>query len=245
MNDDLHSARHEPALGHGQPEPSGARHRLAPPRVREDDIERLRDSVFAEPALDVQFDATRWAVWLAERRGRCTLWGNLGVTLVAAAVSGPAAIVGALFVGRQTWWGLVYLVLFGPVIEELLKQSGMIYLLEKKPYRLFAWWQFVFAALVSGTVFATIENLVYLYVYAPLGGVTDIEGLAAYRWTVCIALHVICSAIASLGLVRGWRKMITLGRPFELGDAFPLLAAAIALHGVYNLAAALLFDGWQ
>ena len=60
----------------------------------------------------------------------------------------------------------LYLIVFGPVIEELAKQSGMTYLLEKKPYRVFAAWQFLFVALLSGLGFAVIENLVYIYVYA-------------------------------------------------------------------------------
>ena len=131
----------------------------------------------------------------------------------------------------------LYLIVFGPVIEELAKQSGMTYLLEKKPYRVFAAWQFLFVALLSGLGFAVIENLVYIYVYAPAGGVEDIERLAAFRWVVCTLLHVVCAGIASLGLIRVWKRQVRDGRPADLAAAFPLFAAAMIVHGAYNFAA--------
>ena len=231
------SADHEPALGDGDfpADPSERRVRAADRRPGE--IETLRDSIAAEPALALHADPQAWRRWLEEKRSRSTTAGNLAVTLLAAMLGGPLAVVGALMAGRQGAIGVVYAIVFGPVVEELLKQCGMMYLLEKKPYRLFTAWQFVFAALAAALVFATIENLVYIHVYFPISCIEDVEAAAAFRWVYCTLLHVVCAAVASLGLVRVWRRQLQDGRPAELAAAFPFFATAMVIHGVYNLAA--------
>ena len=146
-------------------------------------------------------------------------------------------IIGALMAGVPGTGGLLYAIVFGPVAEELLKQSGMTYLLEKKPYRVFAAWQFVFVAVVAGLVFATIENLVYINIYFPASGVRNVATAAAFRWVACTLLHVSCAAIASLGLVRVWRRQLHEGGSPELTAAFPFFIAAMVVHGTYNFAA--------
>ena len=237
MDDEHFSIEHEPALGGGpfRGDPSEAR--AAPTDRVPDELEALRDSIAAEPALADHRDPGQSSAWLAQKRAGCTLAGDLSVTFLAAVLGGPAAVLGAFMAGQQGAGRLMYLILFGPIIEELLKQSGMIYLVEKKPYRVFAAWQFVFAAGVSGAVFATIENLVYIHLYAPLGGVEDVAGLAAFRWAFCTPLHVGCSLIASVGLMRAWVRQQAAGRPLELSDAFGWFAVAIGVHGLYNLVA--------
>ncbi len=231
------STNHEPAIGGGRFETDPAEKRAAAVDRSPEEIDVLRDSVANEPALPQHADPQQWNCWLQQKRRDCTLSGNLAVTLLAAVASGPFAILGALTIGRQGVASLVYVVLLGPVVEELLKQSGMTYLLEKKPYRLFAAWQFVFAGAMAGLAFGVIENLVYIHVYAPLGGVKDVARLAAFRWVVCTSLHVGCATIASLGLVRVWKRQLADGRPAELSAAFGWFAAAIVLHGLYNLGA--------
>ena len=150
------------------------------------------------------------------------------------------AVVGAIYSGQQGWGPVIYAVVFAPVIEELLKQSGMTFLLEKKPYRVFASWQFLLAGLISGFVFGAIENFVYVGRFAALLSPRDLARLAAYRWTVCTSLHVVCAAIASLGLVRVWNKHAREGGPVELTPALPWFAVAMVMHGLYNLAAVLI-----
>ena len=231
------STDHEPALGGGRSQPDPAEHRAAPIDRPAGELETLRDSVAAEPALPQLDDPDRWNRWLAEKRRGCTLSGNLGVTVLAAVLGGPFAVLGALMAGRPGVSYVLYAVVFGPVVEELLKQSGMTYLLEKKPYRVFAGWQFTFAAAVSGLSFAVIENLAYIHVYAPASDVTDVAAMATFRWTVCTSLHLVCAVIASLGLRRVWKRQIRDGRPADLSAAFPWFAAAMIVHGLYNTAA--------
>lgn len=238
MDDKYLSTDHEPALQGGRCQPDPAEHRAARVERTPQESEALRDSVANEPALPQDRDPGQWSRWLDEKRGGCTLAGNLAVTVLVAVLSGPLAVVGALMLGsRGTTFGFVYAVVFGPVVEELLKQSGMTYLLEKKPYRVFAAWQFVLAAVVSGLTFAAIENLAYIHLYAPTGAVADIDAMAAFRWAVCTPLHVVCAGVASLGLVRVWERQVRRGRPADLAAAFPWFAAAMLIHGVYNFGA--------
>ncbi|MHC4402568.1 MAG: PrsW family glutamic-type intramembrane protease [Planctomycetota bacterium] len=233
------SVDHEPALAGGQPESDPAEERAGPTESLPTEVEALRDSIADEPALAEHRDPEQWSRWLQQKRAECTLPGNLGVTLLAALLGGPFAIVGAFMQGQTGLIIIIYAVLFGPVVEELLKQSGMTFVLEKKPYRVFAAWQFVFAAVVSGLVFGAIENLVYVHVYFAAADVPPekLPELAAIRWSVCMPLHAIWAAVASLGLVRAWKRQLRDGRPADLSAAFPWFVTAIALHGLYNLSA--------
>ncbi len=233
------SVEHEPALSGGPGKADPAESRAAPPGSRPGDLEALRDSVASEPALPERRDPAEWNRWLARKRSECTLPGNLGVTLLAALLGGPFAVIGALVSGQQGAGPAIYSIVFAPVIEELLKQSGMTFVLEKQPYRVFAAWQFLFAAVVSGFVFAAVENLVYAGRFAAGLSPHELARLAAYRWTVCTALHVFCAAVASLGLVQAWKKHVREGGPAELGAALPWFVVAMVVHGLYNLAAML------
>ena len=112
-------------------------------------------------------------------------------------IAGPFAAMGAFMSGRQTVFRILYLILFAPVIEELLKQSGMIYLLEKKPYRIFSGGQFIVAAIISAGVFASIENLLYIHFYSNGQTFESFSDFCCFRWGVCTSLHVVCSVIAS------------------------------------------------
>ena len=200
----------------------------------EDEISTIRDSVLNEPAFTGQLQQAELGQWLAEKRAQCTLGGNIAVTLTAALIAGPFAIMGAFVSGRQTFFAAVYMVLFAPVIEELLKQSGMVYLLEKKPYRIFSACQFVIAAVISALIFSAVENLLYTNLYADMTAMTDPTAYAAFRWKYCTLLHVTCSVIASFGLIRVWKKQCLDGRAANLAEGFWYVAAAMGIHGTYN-----------
>jgi RsiW-degrading membrane proteinase PrsW (M82 family) len=201
----------------------------------EDEISTLRDSVRNEPAFTGSVQQTEIAAWLTQKRAQCTVTGNIMVTLAAALIAGPFAAVGALMAGQQTAFRALYLILFAPVIEELLKQSGMIYLLEKKPYRIFSTGQFILAAVISATVFASIENLLYIYFYTNSQQIKNFAGFCCFRWSACISLHIVCSVIASLGLVRVWKKQLADGKTADLAVGFKYFLTAIIIHGLYNL----------
>ena len=62
----------------------------------------------------------------------------------------------------------------------------------------------------------------------------------AFRWTICTALHILCTVISSMGLRRVWRESLAKNCPFRLSEAFPWFVAATAVHGLYNLSMMLL-----
>ncbi|MFH1923843.1 MAG: PrsW family glutamic-type intramembrane protease [Planctomycetota bacterium] len=239
MNDKHFSVDHEPALSGEPGRPDPAEHRSAPAGRPPDELEALRDSVAAEPALPDRTDPAQWTRWIERKRAECSTLGSLGVTLLAAVLGGPFAILGAVLSGQQGAGPAIYLIVVAPVIEEWLKQSGMTFVLANMPYRVFASWQFVFAGVISGLAFGVIENLVYMGRFAAVLSPQDLARLTAYRWAMCTPLHVVCAAIASLGLVRVWKKQCRDGRPADLAAAFPFFVAAMVIHGVYNFSAVL------
>lgn len=232
------SVENEPALT-GRSSASKFTRKVAPEEAR-DEGELLRDSVVNEPHGDAAVGRVAFAEWIDAKRRSCTFEGNVAVTVLAALMGGPFAVVGALMSGQSGWWGVLYVCLMGPIAEELLKQSGMVMLLERRPWRLFSSWQFPLAAAVSALIFATLENVLYQHVY--LAAAPNVERIMAFRWTWCTGLHVVCSVVASLGLLRVYRRVRDKNTPADLSRAFPWFVVAIAMHAAWNLGAVLLFD---
>jgi RsiW-degrading membrane proteinase PrsW (M82 family) len=162
-----------------------------------------------------------------------TWWVTCGIVLL----SGPLAILGALFNG-YSGNGLVMVVLMGPTVEEILKLAIPLWVIEKRPWLFSQGGQVLVCAFAGGMAFAVIENWVYLNIYIP----NPSELLVVWRWTVCVLLHVSCSIIAGMGLIRVRQQMhATRSRP-QLIHGARWIVAAIILHGSYNLAAVLLND---
>ncbi len=206
------------------------------------DVDRIRDSVHSEPFRD---ESGEYGEWLDGQQKRTTKFGNIMAALIAGLAAGPFAVIGAFITGQQTSMSIVYLCFFGPIIEELLKQSGMIYLVERKPYRIFSPWQVAMGAALGALVFAVIENIFYTGIYFSQLPKSDAAILSAFRWRVCTSLHVICGVIASLGISRVWRNQCKTHKPAQLSLAFPYFAVAMAVHGIYNLIAFLTESIWR
>lgn len=241
---------HEPHLRGApfEPDPSeqaAARHleRSARGETVDDHVER---SVWDEPALAPQLsgaappDALTYASWLDARRAE-TGWGrSWSVTLGTAASAGPLAVLGTLCgtwsLGAWSWFGIVSVTVLGPILEEMMKVALALWIVEKRPFLFRSRVQITACVLAGGFVFAAMENVLYLVVDAS----DPPPGLVQWRWTVCVAMHMICSAVAGLGLVRIWSgAMVTRSRP-QLAAGAPFLIAAAVLHGAYNAVAVLL-----
>jgi RsiW-degrading membrane proteinase PrsW (M82 family) len=111
-----------------------------------------------------------------------------------------------------------------------MKIAVALWVVEKKPYLFRSMWQIFLCAAAGGAAFAFIENLVYINVYVP----NHSDEFERWRWTVCTALHVNCSLIAGVGMVRIWDNAIrNLHRP-QLGLGIPWFVLAMAGHGMYN-----------
>ena len=161
---------------------------------------------------------------------------------ILAGVAGGLFAVPAVFLdtyGSSLGFGLVLgvlvLVVVGPFAEETLKQSGAVFQLEKMRGSIRYDWQFFLSGMLGGLVFSILENLIYQYIYLRKLSPEELASVMAFRWTICTALHILCTVISSMGLRRVWRESLAKERPFRLSDAFPWFAAATAVHGLYNL----------
>jgi RsiW-degrading membrane proteinase PrsW (M82 family) len=160
--------------------------------------------------------------------------------LVAAAgvvLGGPLAVLTAfLAAGEHPALAILTVVVVAPLIEEIGKNLVAIWVCERSPWRLPGRTGIVLAAAGSGLGFAVIENLLYLHVYIA----DPSPALVRWRWSVCVALHVGCAVVAALGVARAWDEARRTGRRGRIETMAPLIIAAAAIHGTYNLIAIIL-----
>ncbi len=151
------------------------------------------------------------------------------LALLIALAGGLFGILGAFF---TEFFRGDFLVAFvgAPIIEEVLKPSGLYLLLAKWPRALRSQFYTAMLAAFGGIAFAVIENIVYLTVYIE----NPTSEIILWRWTVNVAVHAVCSFIFGFGInwklaasVRGQRKLLSSGKRFF----FP----AMALHSAYNI----------
>ncbi len=241
----------DPSVG-GEPHFQGGRfesdpsekeaRRLDPGLANPSEEERVDQNVWDEPSLSPEIagspppGAPAYRDWLQQRRVRTHAGLTWAVTLGVALGAGPWAILGALLGGGETLLGVLLVTVFGPITEEVMKIALALYVVERRPFLFRSAAQILLCAAAGGYAFSVIENLVYLHFHVPV----PTPGLAAWRWSVCSALHTFCSLVAGLGLARIWRDTWErLDRP-RLSMAFPYLVAAVLIHGTYNGLAVLL-----
>lgn len=190
----------------------------------------IKDSVQRPP------DAPTYASWYGERLARTSIMHSWLVVIGLAIIGGPFAILGAISsFNSGTMVGLLAVVVVGPMLEEFLKAGATMITLERHPYLFRYVWQIPLAVAGSALGFATVENLLYLGLYIDQPSAS----IVLWRWTVCTALHVGCSLIAGMGLMRMLRQARVEGAPPRTAAAFPYIVAAITVHGAYNLLATL------
>ncbi len=207
----------------------------------------IEHSVWDEPGISHDFSGPvpdgelTYASWLEKRRNETTIGKSWLVACAVALLAGPWAVLGAFWGQGQTAFSVVMIVVFAPVVEETMKVSAALYIVEKKPFLFRTAGQIALCSVMSGLVFATLENLLYLRVYIPDAS----PGLAAWRWTVCTAMHTFCSLIAGLGVMRIWQDLWRRKARPRLALSFPFAMAAIVVHGGYNALVVLLEGVWE
>lgn len=117
-----------------------------------------------------------------------------------------------------------------PIFEEVLKPSGLYILLAKWPRVLRTHLYTAMLAALGGLAFGIIESVLYVVVFV----FEPSTPLIIWRFTVCLALHTVCSFIFGFGIdwklaagVRGQLKFLSSGKRFFI--------AAMALHSAYNI----------
>ena len=146
------------------------------------------------------------------------------------------AMVGALgglvaaFVEETRSFSPLMTVLVAPTVEEACKPIAVFFMLEKRPTWLRGAGEVVFLSVLGALVFATMENVLYIFVYHPAGS----SAFVAWRLIVCTAMHVTASAVMGLGLARAWRHIRRTGRKFSIDQCIWYYVVAVAIHGAYN-----------
>ena len=202
------------------------------------DAEAVKMSIWDEPGLSVELTgkvpetALTYQKWFCRERDKTSNLKSWLITLFLILASGPWAVIGAFVLALQGLGGVggTAIVVFGPVTEEVLKVAAALIVLEKRPFFFNSARQILVCCILSGFVFAYIENLLYLNIYIA----NPTPQLILWRWTVCVALHVSCSTIASLGLIKMWRKSMKELSPPKLFQILPYLITAAIIHGIYN-----------
>ena len=200
------------------------------------DDEKVEHTVWDEPGLSHELAGNpkpgelMYATWLDERRARTSAARSWGIICLLALLSGPWAVLGAIWGSGQTAFSVLALVVFAPVVEEAMKLAAAAYVVEKRPFLFRSRLQILICALASGLAFAAIENLLYLHVYIPNPSPSQV----AWRWTICTGLHAGCSLIGGLGLARIWKDVWARRGRARQPLGFPYLVTAIIIHGTYN-----------
>ncbi len=211
-----------------------------------DEFERVEHTVWDEPATApeaVQKSAPdiTYSAWLARKIAETNWFESWAVTSLVVCAAGPWGVMGAFASAGATGFMLLAVCVFGPVVEEVTKIAAAMWIVEKRPYCFMTGGQILICSACGGLAFAAIENLIYMYVYVP----NHTAEFVAFRWTVCVALHMSCSTLAGIGLAKVWRDAVTnLQRP-RLELAYRWMITAMVCHGLYNLTVTVLqLVGW-
>ena len=172
---------------------------------------------------------------LAAEKANYTFGKVLLITLLCGLIGGLLSVPAVFLQGNNTKIMILLLVVFGPFVEEVCKQLGMIFQLEKIPASVKYSWQFFVVAVISGAIFSALENLIYEHVYLAKLSAERLSEIMAFRWKYCMMLHVFCPLISAFGLYRVWKRSIKEGVPCKIEKAFYWFVAAMIVHGLYNL----------
>lgn len=153
------------------------------------------------------------------------------VAMVGGVVGIPAAVIQGSRGFSGLWLGAIVL---APLVEEVVKPVGVMFIMEKRFHWLRSRRQVVVMAALGAVVFATLENLTYIHGYSFIYHRDPSAAYMAWRYMVCTSLHVAASTIFGLGLARTWQGMRRTGGRFKIkGLLWPYLAA-VGLHAAYN-----------
>lgn len=218
------------------------RNPLETPLNVDPNVEGVDHTVWDEPthlsnpeSVEAPEGEITFARWL-EAGIQNTSWiESLSITLMLIFAAGPWGIIGAIISGSSasgafSWAGVLSAGVLAPVTEEITKVAALLWVVEKRPYWFKSLWQILIAAIAGGAMFAVIENLIYINFYVPNGN----ADFRSWRWTVCTGLHVNCSFLAGVGLVRIWDNAIRNRARPELALGMPFFAMAMIGHGLYN-----------
>jgi RsiW-degrading membrane proteinase PrsW (M82 family) len=152
-----------------------------------------------------------------------------------ALLGGLIGLLGAFLQELQSGAAVFAIILAAPVIEEVLKPSGIYLLLLKWPHALRGRVHTALLCAISGAVFGVIESFIYTEVYYPEGS----DSFVLFRFTVTPIMHALASFIVGWGLTQGLLDWAN-GRGSLPKTTRNCFLGGIGLHAVYNTTAVIL-----
>ena len=149
-----------------------------------------------------------------------------------ALLGGVFGILGAVIQEVRGGGFLLLPFLGAPIIEEIVKPSGVYLLLVRWPRLLRGRLHTALLAALAGLSFGVIEALVYVEVYVPDAP----SWFVTYRFTLPLFMHAAASFIVGLGINRGLLDWAGSGSPLPKATRNFYLAG-IGLHAVFNTVA--------
>ncbi len=155
------------------------------------------------------------------------------LAFLIAAGGGALGVVGAIM---QEWSYASPLVAFvaAPMIEEVMKPSGVYLLLVRWPKALTSRIYTALLAAVGGLSFAIVENIIYLQFYFP----EHTQTLVVFRYSACLIVHVVCSFIFGFGINQKLLASVRGEIPFLKGNK-QFFFIPMILHSLFNIMAVL------
>lgn len=146
----------------------------------------------------------------------------------------PLGIIGS-FVSVE-YAGAYMFIAVGPFVSEIAKMLTGVMFVERARYASHDATPIYVLSLGTALIYSLTQNVLYLTLFFP----GSPKELIAWRFSVCLFLHICCTMIATRGLVQVWQKTRKDKQPISLSLSFPTLIFAILLHASYN---ALVFLG--
>ena len=156
------------------------------------------------------------------------------LALVIAAGGGVLGILGAI-IQELSQGSLLVAFVAAPMIEEVMKPSGVYLLLVRWPKVLTSRIYTALLAALGGLSFAVVENIIYLRFYFP----EHTQTLVVFRYSACLTIHVVCSFILGFGINQKLLASVRGEIPLLKGNK-KFFIIPIVIHSLFNIMAVLL-----
>jgi len=147
---------------------------------------------------------------------------------------GILGILGAL-IQELSHASLLVAFVAAPMIEEVMKPSGVYILLVRWPKVLTSRIYTAFLAALGGLAFAVVENIIYLQFYFP----EHTQTLVVFRYSACLTMHMVCSFILGFGINQKLLASVRGEIPLLKGNKKFFLIPMI-IHSLFNIMAVLI-----
>jgi len=156
------------------------------------------------------------------------------LAFLIAAGGGVLGVLGAI-IQELSQGSLLVAFVAVPMIEEVMKPSGVYLLLVRWPRVLTGRVYTALLAAVGGLSFAVVENIIYLQFYFP----EHTQTLVAFRYSACLTMHVACSFILGFGINQKLLASVRGEVPFLKGNK-KFFFIPMILHSLFNIMAVLI-----